>query len=509
MDLWTPNQIHLWDQQTCKQQQLESIELMYRAASKWTTAFTGMFPNNYSVKIFLGPGNNGGDGLVVAMLLNRLGYKVSLYAGDPEVSKSADARHYYNQLIGRTSLIVKIWDEKESLMLSDNAGAPVVLIDALFGIGLSRPLSGVYLHMVESINQSGCPVCSIDIPSGLYADRPNELNASVVSATYTWTFEVPKVSFFFPENYIYTGKWEVVPIGLTKEGLKEEVPMTSLIDEVEVRKWIRPGSPFDHKGTRGHALVIAGSEGMMGAAILSSLGALSGGCGLVTTHVPIRFVNLVHQAVPECLVSLDYDASFFSSVPRLDRYKAIAVGPGIGQDPKSKDALVSLFRKSQVPIVIDADAINIISQDTSLLELLPKNSILTPHPKELERLIGATYNSWEQLEKTRELAVKYGVHILVKGKNSMVVDTAGWWTINESGSSALAKGGSGDVLTGLIVSLLAYGYPSSIALRLGVWIHGKAGEMFAIECNDRSLRVSLLPLFIGKVWSRLLNSSDK
>lgn len=509
MDLWTPKQIHLWDQQTCKLQQIDSVELMYRAASKWTTAFTRIFPNSYRVTIYVGPGNNGGDGLVVAMLLDRLGYKVTLYAGDPEVSKSADARHYYNQLLRESSLIVKIWDETLDVGSSSEEASTEVVIDALFGIGLSRPLDGVYLQMVESMNRRGCPICSVDIPSGLYADGPNELNALVVTATYTWTFEVPKVSFFFPENYIYTGKWEVVPIGLAQEGLKEEVPMTSLIDEMEVRKWVRTSSPFDHKGTRGHALIIAGSEGMMGAATLASLGALSGGCGLVTAHVPFRFVYLIHQTVSECLVSTDIDGGCFSSLPDLSLYKAVAVGPGLGQAEKTKEALISLFRKSQVPIVIDADALNIISKEPSLLELLPKNSILTPHPKELERLIGATYNSWERLEKARALAIKYGVHILIKGNHSVVIDTAGWWTVNGSGSSALAKGGSGDILTGLIVSLLAFGYPSSIALRLGVWIHGKAGELFANEGNDRSLRVSMLPIFIGKVWERLLNSPVK
>ncbi|QZT38890.1 NAD(P)H-hydrate dehydratase [Halosquirtibacter xylanolyticus] len=506
MKIWRSPQIEQWDRESCAKQNISSVELMYRAASRWTTAFTQKYSLRYRCILFIGPGNNGGDGLVVAMLLDKLGYEVEIVAGDQEVAKSKDARFYYDEVRAMTSIKIVHWCHFEKDQDFDKS---TVLIDGLFGIGLSRPLSGIYKDMVLWVNGTSLPIAAIDIPSGLFADKETPRDAHIVCANDTWTFEIPKASLFFSENSRYVGNLSVVSIGLSPDMLKGESAQCDYVDIQLIRKWLFPVHSFSHKGSKGHALVIAGSEGMMGAAILAAKGALSGGCGLVTSHIPNSYEILMHLSCPEVLVSVDESNDCFSSVPCLERYSAVAVGPGLGQGSLTVHALETLIEQTHVPMVLDADALNIMSEYPDLLKKLPKGSILTPHPKEFERLLGVCESSWERIEKARFLAVRGSINILIKGKNSVVVDSSGRWSVNDSGGPVLSKGGSGDVLTGLIVSLLANGYAPDVALRMGVWIHGKAGDVFAERGDNQSLNVSDLPQFIGVVWEKLVNSSSK
>ncbi|QZE13613.1 NAD(P)H-hydrate dehydratase [Halosquirtibacter laminarini] len=508
MKLWSPTQILEWDLITCRTEGITSIELMYRAASKWVQSFTKYYPKRFSVLVVVGPGNNGGDGLVIASLLYELGYTVKIYAVHPSVTKSDDALFYYHELVEKSKIEICYFPQSPQDVFM-TLSSPSVVVDALFGIGLSRNIRGAYQEVVEWMNRIVEPIVSVDVPSGLSLRNFKKQSGSIVQATHTFTFEVPKVDFFFPENAPLIGELCTIPIGLTENGLDGETPICEYITISWITSHLIAPKRYSHKGTYGHAMIIAGSEGMMGASILACKGALSGGCGLITTHIPNSYETLIHQSVPELLVSSDESNQCFSSLPKMDGIKAIGIGPGLGQSAITQEALYLLMRKYHYPMVLDADALNILSDNPDWLIEIPGNSILTPHLKEFDRLFGTSFDTWERIEKAKRIAIFYRINILIKGKNSIIVDRYGSWSINSSGNSVLSKGGSGDVLTGLITSLIARGYRAEVALRLGVWIHGKAGDVFAAQGDNVSLNISTLPTYIGRVWELLQNSSSK
>jgi ADP-dependent NAD(P)H-hydrate dehydratase / NAD(P)H-hydrate epimerase len=362
------------------------------------------------------------------------------------------------------------------------------VVDGLFGSGLTRPVEGIYSEVIRHINRSGAEVIAVDIPSGLFGEdnRENDL-LSVIQADYTLTFQFPFLSFFFSENEKYTGEWVVLDIGLHPEIIGKLETKYAVLTRERIAGLL-PGRPrFAHKGVFGHALAVAGSSGMMGAALLTGEAALRSGAGLVTLHVPVSGFRVVQTAFPEGIVSIDRDADVFSELPDMEKYAAVAVGPGLGNHEKSLEGLQQLLKNVSVPLVIDADALNMIAAHRELLSYLPEGSVLTPHPLEFDRLAGTSPDAWSRHLAQIGFSVKYQVTVVLKGAYTSVTFPDGSCVFNSTGNPGMATGGSGDVLTGIILSLLAQQLSPENAAMAGVYLHGLAGDKAAEKYGEESM----------------------
>ncbi|MFN7013897.1 MAG: NAD(P)H-hydrate dehydratase, partial [Bacteroidia bacterium] len=364
-----------------------------------------------------------------------------------------------------------------------------VIIDAMFGTGLNKPVEGFYAEVIQIINQSHKEVISIDIPSGLFCDTCDLTSLkNVVKATHTLTFQLPKFSFLFPETGKFVGLFHILDIGLDKEFIHAQDSIFYFITEEDIRlNFNFQRKKFSHKGTYGHALLIAGSFGKAGAAILAAKACLKSGVGLVSIHTARNNVYAIHSAFPEAMVSIDSNSEHISEIPALSNFDAIGIGPGIGLHEDTVKAFKNLIQTSEIPLVIDADAINILSENKTWLSFLPQGSILTPHPKEFERLVGKYNDSFERLQKARELSIKTNLVIVLKDAHTAIFSPSGNIYFNSTGNPGMATAGSGDVLTGVITSFLAQGYNSVEAALLGVYIHGMAGDIAAANCSLQAL----------------------
>jgi NAD(P)H-hydrate epimerase len=379
-----------------------------------------------------------------------------------------------------------------------------IVIDGLFGSGLNRPLTGGFAAVVDYINKSDAHVVSIDIPSGLFGEdnRGNDREA-IVKANLTLTFEFPKLAFFLAENAPYVGEWKTLEIGLHPDVIeKTETPYT-MVTEEDISYVIQPRDRFAHKGTFGHALLIAGSKGKMGAAILAAKACLRSGAGLLTVHIPQRGEGVFQTNFPEAMLSFDTNVDFFSSVPELSPYNAIGVGPGMGQHMESGAAIERILQTNSKPMVIDADAINLLATNKSLISRIPERSILTPHPKEFDRIAGESASGYERLMKAKAFAVENHLIVVLKGAYTAICTTAGNIYFNSCGNPGMATAGSGDVLTGIILGLLAQGYEPETAAVMGVFIHGTAGDLAAIYQSEESLIASDIIDMLGKAFKQV------
>jgi ADP-dependent NAD(P)H-hydrate dehydratase / NAD(P)H-hydrate epimerase len=476
-------QIRELDAHTIQAEPIASIDLMERACSAFVSWFTANFTNEHKIGIVCGTGNNGGDGLGIARLLNSQGYDVKVWIVRGEMPESTDFKINLERIRGKLP-VFEISTPSDQGLFTDRT----ILIDAIFGSGLSRPADGIYKQAINCINNSDVIRVAVDIPSGLMADKPAE--GEIVHADHTVSFQLPKLSFLFPQSHPFAGTWHTVDIGLNKSFIRDAKCRHFLIEQKDIRERIRPREKFDHKGSFGHALLIAGSYGKIGAAVLSARAALRSGTGLLTVHVPACGYEIMQTSIPEAMVSIDNDTEIFSSLPELNRYSAVGIGPGIGQDKKTVAAFTKLLETSDKPLVIDADALNMLGANQELIHLIPKKSILTPHPKEFERLVGTWKNDFERLEKQVEFAKKTGVIILLKGANSSIAAPDGTVFFNNTGNPGMATGGSGDVLTGVITGLLAQGYSPLDAALIGCWVHGRAGDRAAGHFGQISLIAS-------------------
>jgi NAD(P)H-hydrate epimerase len=387
----------------------------------------------------------------------------------------------------------------------------------LFGSGLTRPLDGLAAGIVQKINvvkishhptQSRVTttntVVSIDIPSGLMGeDNTGNISENIIQANFTLTFQFPKISFFFAENEKYIGEWEVLPIRLHPDGIAETQTSFFFTEKEDINKIIQKRSKFGHKGIYGHALLIAGSFGKMGAAILASKACLRSGVGLLTTHIPHLGYSIIQTAVPEAMASVDQHDSIFTEFPDLSQFSAVGVGPGIDQKTNTKRALNELLEKSKLPLIIDADALNILAENKSWMERLPENSILTPHPGEFKRLVGDTQNSFIRIQKQMEFSEKYKIIVVLKGAFTSVSTPDGRLFFNSSGNPGMATAGSGDVLTGIILGLLAHGISPENAALAGVFLHGLAGDLASFQKSEFSLIASDIVEFLGEAFLAL------
>jgi NAD(P)H-hydrate epimerase len=370
-----------------------------------------------------------------------------------------------------------------------------IVVDALFGSGLNRPLEGLYAELVEHLNNSEAAIISIDIPSGLLADKPTHSDV-IVHASYTLTFQCLKMCFLFPENEQYFGEVEVLEIGLLKEYLSKTPSIYFVTNETFIKTCYKPRKNFSHKGTFGHALLIVGEVGKMGAAILSTAACLRAGAGLVSAMVPREQFQIIQTSVPEAM------ATAHEEIEQIDfgKYTVVGIGPGLGTNEPAAMLLQYVLSHFNKPMVLDADALNTLSVNQELLSELPPGSILTPHPKEFERLFGQTDNHAERIQRARYNAQKLFVYIIIKGHYSVLACPDGEVYFNSTGNSGMATGGSGDVLTGIITGLLSQNYSSKEAALLGMYLHGHAADIAVGSLSQEALIAGDITKFLGKAF---------
>lgn len=471
MKILSSKQLYETDQATIKNLPISSVDLMERAATKCFDWIIQKFTDkNLTFHICCGVGNNGGDGLVLSRLLNHAGYKVNTYILCFSEKRSKDFLTNLKRIENLDLAVKEIRSDDPHPEFSEGD----LIIDAIFGIGLKRPAEGFVADFIEHVNDSRASVISVDLPSGLFADTPNSSSEQIVKALYTLSFQTPKLAFFLPENYQFVGDWVVLDIGLDQEfidGLSCEMIYT---DSKLIRPKIRKRSTFSHKGTFGHSLIIGGSFGKMGAMVLASKAALRSGSGLVTAYIPKCGYNALQTAVSEAMVEVD-DEKFIQFFNVKTKASAIGIGPGLGRDSKTRKGFVEFLLKCDVPMIIDADGLNLISEYDDLLGIIPEDSILTPHPKEFERLVGNWKNDYEKLEKQLNLSKKLNAVVVLKGAYTTIAYHGSLY-FNSTGNPGLATAGSGDVLTGMITAFRAQGYQPLDAALLGVFLHGLAAD---------------------------------
>lgn len=492
MKIFNVEQIRAMDAYTITHEPITSIDLMERASQEFVRCFCNQYVNTRPIAVFCGKGNNGGDGLAIARILSSCGYDVQVFIAEYTLNATDDFHHNFSRL-GNHLTPRRIYSENDLPRLGSN----VVCIDALLGSGLSRPVDGLLSIVIQYLNELPNKVVAVDIASGLYTDQPNAPSDIIIKPRYTITFQLPKLAFLLPQNAEYVGEWHVVDIGLSTKYIADTDTPFHFTDKPEAEKRIKPRQKFSHKGTFGHAVLIAGSYGKMGAAVLSGKACLRSGVGLLTMHVPVCGYEIMQISVPEAMTTVDEAEKHISRLPDLTSATAIGIGPGLGQDAATVKVLEKLLEQIRVPIIVDADALNILSTNRHLLYRLPANTILTPHPKEFQRLAGESDNEFERLEKARALASKYKVIICLKGANTAVVLPNGEVHFNSTGNPGMATGGTGDVLTGIITSLLAQKYDPADAAMLGVYQHGLAGDRAAEARGQTALIASDVVAHLG------------
>ncbi len=490
MQVLSAAQIREWDAFTIANEPIASIDLMERAAEACVEWIEKKDWLHYDYTIYCGKGNNGGDGLAIARMLSQRGCNVVVQIPEFGHKGTDDFQTNLVRLHEYDVKIVFIQGETFHHVPQDN-----IIIDALFGSGLNRPLDGILAGLVTFINNCHNTIISIDMPSGLFADKSSKGNA-VIKADYTLSFQAYKTAFLMAENGDFTGRTILLDIGLHKNFLVEKgMNCFRVIDINLIRTFYKKRKDFSHKGNFGHALLLSGSYGKAGAAVMAAKACLRSGVGLLTVHLPQNAVSIMQMAAPEAMVSIDENDCFITALPAdMDKYNAIGAGPGIGTDNEQTKTMLQQLLQQKKPMVLDADALNIISQNKQLLQELPAETVLTPHPKEFDRLFGESANDFERLEKAQEAADNYNCIIVLKGRYTFITAPYIKGYFNHTGNAGMATGGSGDVLTGIITGFIAQHYTALQSALMGVFMHGLSAD-FALQRNSYE---TLLPTDIIK-----------
>lgn len=489
---------------TIEHEPISSIHLMERASDAFVAAFANAVLPDKCITVFAGTGNNGGDAFAIARLLFKKAYRVKVFlVKNPEAKLSADC----NENMWRWRNLPEAYFQEiktEAGLSSVDFGD--VVVDGLFGSGLNRPLSGLYEAVVKKINEQNLPVYSVDIPSGLFVDDNRERQGGeVVRSKKTFSFQFPKLAFLLPENGDYVPEFEVLDIGLWPKAMEEAQTDFFFLQKEDIRKMLHTRARFSHKGTFGHAYLVAGQYAKMGAAVIASKACLRAGVGLLTVHCPKSGVNVLQIALPEAMVDADADENENSELANLSPKHTVGIGPGIGKSEKVRKMFEQLLHGVSKPIVMDADALNLLSEHRQLISLLPPNSILTPHPTEFDRLAGETFGSgFDRLQSARKIASQWAVIVVLKGAYTAIALPDGRVYFNSTGNPGMATAGSGDCLTGILTGLLAQGYSPEEASLIGVFVHGLAGDLaleraFSVE----SLLASDIAESLGAAFSKI------
>ena len=503
MKIFTAAQIHELDNYTITHEPIKSIDLMERAAKTITRAIMDEWTDRTPMVIFAGPGNNGGDSLAVARLLAEENYKVSVYLFNIHNKLSDDCAANKQRLIdskrvGHFTEVTLNFDPPE---LTED----MVVIDGLFGSGLNKPLIGGFASLVKYINQCPAKVVSIDIPSGLMCeDNTYNIHSNIIRADLTLTLQQKKLSMMMADCQKYIGRLRVLDIRLSKEYIDKTEANCRILEEQDVRRLLMPRDDFAHKGAMGNALIIAGSYGMAGAAVLATRACLRSGVGKVTVHTPRRNYLVMQTAVPEAVMQMDHEETYFSESVDSTDFDALGIGPGLGLVENTAIALIGQIRRTSCPIVADADALNILANHQAWMQQLPSGIIMTPHRKEFDRMAGSTSNNdYERLIRAQQMAEHIKGYIILKGHHSALCMPDGHIVFNATGNSGMATAGSGDVLTGILTALLARGYDKGTACQLGMYLHGLAGDLAAKEVGKESLVASDIIQFLPKAFLKL------
>ncbi|MEJ8844490.1 NAD(P)H-hydrate dehydratase [Lacibacter sp. H375] len=499
MKIFTSEQVRAWDAYTIAQEPVASIDLMERAAIACTNWILKHQFSKKKLHIFCGKGNNGGDGLAIARLLLQEAVTVKVYIFETGAKGTDDFQHNLEQLHKITKEIHFIQSAEFFPVLT----ADDVAIDALLGTGLNKPIEGLMLQLVEHISNSPAAVISIDIPTGMFADTSCKEH-TCTRADHTLSFQAHKLCFMMQENAECFGEIHLLDIGLHQAYYHETIAYHQLIDREIIRSIYKKRKAFSHKGVFGHALMMAGSYGKNGAAVLSAKSALRSGAGLLTVHTPKCGYTVLQTTVPEAMLETDVEERHLSTLPTdMSRYTAIGIGPGIGLHEHTAELLMNLLHTAHQPVVLDADALNLLSIKKDLTKLLHEECILTPHPKEFERLFGKTNNDFERKELALQKAEELNCVIVLKGHHTFIASPNGDAWFNNTGNAGMATAGSGDVLTGILTGLLAQGYNAEEAAILGVYIHGAAGDLAAQQLSQEAMMSGDINQYIGNVFLQL------
>lgn len=481
MKLFTSEDISAIERMTLQQEAITGVTLIERVGEAAATEIASRYRPTRRTVVFAGPGNNGADALLTAYHLHQRGFNPIVYLFN--IGGSAlkpDCKKCRDLVLSKVpefnlNVITKTFDMPD-------LGPNDLVIDGLFGSGLREPLTGGFMSLVRYINESGAKVVSLDIPSGMFAEwNQKGQERNMVHATLTLAVQFPRISFFFAENAEIVGQWKIIDIGLNNEHAEQTKSNFHLIEDAEVKSLLRPRATYCSKADFGSALLISGRYGMVGASVLAAKGALRAGVGKLTVYGPQCAMPIVQTSVPEALFESDDDKLRISSVDIEHEYSAIGVGPGLGTTEITVGAVEALFQRSRQPLVIDADALNCIARRPSMLNIIPRLSVLTPHAMEFDRIFGEQKSEEARMLKALEVSRFYNILILLKGRYSKLVRPDGKIYINSSGSPAMATAGAGDVLTGIITGLIAQGYKPEVSALIGAYVHGKAGEIAAEE----------------------------
>jgi hydroxyethylthiazole kinase-like uncharacterized protein yjeF len=503
MKILSANEIRLWDQFTIEHEPVASIDLMERAA---TSSVNWLEEKGYTGKnfvVFCGKGNNGGDGLAIARLLAIRQYTVNVFILEFGHKGTEDFQTNLARLHDYPEVDIRFIQSEENF---HELKKEEIIIDALFGSGLNRALEGVTANLVEHINRSNCEVIAVDIPSGLFVDSSSKDNP-VIKATHTLSFQCFKPAFLVAENGEYIGWVHILDIGLHRDFYDSLSTRFELIDEELIHSIYRPRNRFSHKGNFGHALLVAGSYGKIGAAVLAAKACLRAGAGLLSCHVPKCGYEIMQSTVPEAMILTDFNSSFNTKIEvELTSFESIGIGPGIGTASETKMLLREIFDSYRNPVVIDADALNILGSQKELLKQVPGGSLLTPHPKEFERLFGGSANEFDRISLALEKAREYNVFIILKGHHTLIATPDGKGFYNSTGNPGMATAGSGDVLTGILTGLFAQGYSTVESAIIGVCIHGMAGDLAAQKNSMEAMVAGDIADNLGSAF-RAINES--
>lgn len=499
MKIYSAEQIRRADLFTIENEPISSVDLMERAATAAFQWIQNRFTVKTSISVYCGVGNNGGDGLVISRLLFELGYAIQVFEVQFSTNYSNDYQINRGRLLKAGISITEI-NSEETIFVDEDTE---VVIDAIFGSGLSRPVTGWLASLITILNNQLANKIAIDIPSGLFSEDNDSNNGAIFKADYTLTFEFPKLAFIQPSNHQFVGDYQVIAIGIHESFVLNE-PTNHFTIEKQIAKLIRyKGSKYDYKNVYGHAMIIAGSYGKMGAAVLAAKSALQAGAGLVTSQIPKCGYDIMQISVPEVMTWTDKSLGYLSELKKIANFSSIGIGPGIGKKPETIRMLEKVMKNYHHPMVFDADALNILSMNPNLLKLVPKNSIFTPHIGEWNRLTREHEGDFERLQSAKNFAKEHTVIVVLKGAHTAVITPSEEVFFNTTGNNGMATAGSGDVLCGILTGLLAQGYTSQEAAILGVYIHGVSGDIALKEGSRESVSATNIIDNLGSAFSSL------
>lgn len=490
------------DELTIKKEGISSLDLMERAAMACFRRLIKLVKLDEEIIVFCGKGNNGGDGLAIARLLIEQGFECRALIINYKPEFSSDAETNYKRVKEKYPTRIFEINNIEELKTFPTEGNHIV-IDALLGTGINKATDGLLAEVIDVINEKFIKIICVDIPSGLFPDASSKDNKSIVRSNLTLTFQLPKLAFMMADNKQFVPEFEILNIGLSEEAIAANDSMFYYTTKKDVTSLLKPRGKFSHKGTYGHALLLAGSKGKSGAALIAAKACLRSGSGLLTVHSTQNTLDSLLVTLPEAMSEADNNPDYITEVHHPENYQAIGFGPGVGQEEDTQQALKKILQYYTGKLIIDADGLNILSDNKTWLTFLPANSILTPHPKEFERLTEKHHNDFDQLKAAKHFSLKNRCLVILKGAHTAVVMPDGNVFFNSSGNAGLAKGGSGDGLTGIILGLLSRGYNAPQASLIGTFIHGFAADVYTNKKSVESVLITDVIDSLGKAFKKL------